>query len=73
MLAEKVYGHKGNCMTFFEFDNKAEKLSLRQILFSLPETYTGEGQASASLVSEHGKILIGSNRIHESSVIYRIN
>ena len=68
-----LINEKGNSMTFFEFDDKAGKLYPRQILPSLPETYTGEGQASASIMSEHGKILIGSNRIHESIVTYRIN
>ena len=68
-----LINEKGNCMTFFEFDDKEGKLYPRQILPSLPETYTGEGQASASIMSEHGKILIGSNRIHESIVTYRVD
>ena len=68
-----LINEKGNCMTFFEFDDKEGKLHPRQILPSLPETYTGEGQASASVVSKNGEILIGSNRIHESIVTYRIN
>lgn len=68
-----LINEKGNCMTFFEFDDKEGKLYPRQILPSLPETYTGEGQASASIMSKHGKILIGSNRIHESIVTYKIN
>ena len=60
-------------MEFFEFDDKTGKLAPRQILPSLPDTYTGEGQASASIMSENGKILLGSNRIHESIVTYRID
>ena len=68
-----LINEKGNSMTFFEFDDKEGKLHPRQILPSLPETYTGEGQASASVLSEHGRILIGSNRIHESVVTYRVN
>lgn len=68
-----LINEKGNSMTFFEFDDVNGKLYPRQILPSLPDTYTGEGQASASVMSKNGRILIGSNRIHESIVTYRIN
>ena len=68
-----LINEKGNRMTFFEFDDKAGTLTPRQTLPTLPETYTGEGQASASIVSRNGKILIGSNRIHESIVLYHLD
>jgi len=68
-----LINEKGNYMEFFEFDAETGKLHPRQILPSLPDTYTGEGQASASILSKNGKILIGSNRIHESIVTYRID
>lgn len=68
-----LINEKGNTMTYLEFDEKEGKLAARQILPTLPETYTGEGQASASILSRDGKILIGSNRIHESIVLYRID
>ncbi len=68
-----LINEKGNAMTFLEFDAGKGKLHARQILPSLPDTYTGEGQASASILSQNGKILIGSNRIHESVVTYRID
>jgi len=68
-----LINEKGNVMTYLSFDEKAGKMKALQRLSSLPETYTGEGQASASILSENGKILIGSNRIHESIVTYRIN
>lgn len=68
-----LINEKGNAMTFLEFDAEEGKLQPRQILPTLPETYTGEGQASASLLNERGDILIGSNRIHESVVLYRID
>lgn len=60
-------------MTFLEFDEKSGTIKGRQNLPSLPETYTGEGQASASVLDQKGEILIGSNRIHESIVLYRID
>lgn len=68
-----LINEKGNKMTYLEFDEKKGTLAARQNLPSLPDTYTGEGQASASLLDEKGDILIGSNRIHESIVLYRIN
>lgn len=68
-----MINERDSSMTYFEFDEKRGKLIPRQILSTLPDTYTGNGQASASLVDPTGQILIGSNRIHESLVLYRIN
>ncbi len=68
-----LINEKGNYMTFFEFDVKTGTLKGRQNLPTLPETYMGEGQASASILDKNGDILIGSNRIHESLVVYRID
>ena len=68
-----LINEKGNKMTYLEFDETTGTLTARQNLPSLPDTYTGEGQASASVLDEKGEILIGSNRIHESIVLYRID
>lgn len=68
-----LINEKGNKMTFFEFDWEKGTLTARQNLPTLPATYTGEGQASAAVLNEKGDILIGSNRIHESLVLYRID
>jgi len=68
-----LINEKDNSMTYFEFDDKNGKLTPRQILPTLPDTYTGFGQASASILNCNGQILIGSNRIHESLVLYRID
>ncbi len=68
-----LINEKGNKMTFFEFDQEKGTLTARQNLPTLPATYTGEGQASAAILNEQGNILIGSNRIHESIVLYRID
>lgn len=68
-----LINEKGNKMTFFEFDEVNGKLTALQNLPTLPATYTGEGQASASVLNEKGDILIGSNRIHESVVVYRVD
>lgn len=68
-----LINEKGNSMTFFLFDNKKGTLQACQNLPSLPDTYTGEGQASAVVLDKKGTVLIGSNRIHESIVLYRID
>lgn len=68
-----MINEKDNTMTYFGFDEEQGTLEPRQILPTLPDTYTGEGQASASIIDPTGRILIGSNRIHETLVLYRIN
>lgn len=68
-----MINEKDSSMTYFTFDAKKGKLTPQQILPTLPETYTGDGQASASIMDKTGTILIGSNRIHESIVLYRID
>ena len=71
----RVYlvNEKGNSVTYYEFDDMAGKLTALQIIPSLPETYTGQGQASAVLLSPNEEFLYETNRIHESVAIYRVN
>lgn len=71
----RVYGinEKGNSVTFYEFDEATGTLEARQIVPSLPETYTGQGQASAVLIHPTKPFLYVTNRIHESIAWYRIN
>lgn len=68
-----LINEKGNAVTYYDFDANNALLTPLQILPSLPETYTGEGQASAILVHPNNKFVYASNRIHESIVTYRIN
>lgn len=68
-----VVNEKGNSVTYYDFDDKAGKLTALQIVPSLPETYTGQGQASAVLLSPSEEFLYETNRIHESVAIYRVN
>ena len=44
-----------------------------QKVSTLPDTYTGAGQASTVAVDEAGKVLIGSNRTFDALVWYRID
>lgn len=68
-----LINEKDNTMTYFSFDVEMGVLKPRQILPTLPDTYTDEGQASAAIIDPTGQILVGSNRIHETLVLYRIN
>lgn len=68
-----VVNEKGNSVTYYDFNDKAGKLTALQIIPSLPETYTGQGQASAVLLSPSEEFLYETNRIHESVAIYRVN
>ncbi|MCI7224350.1 MAG: lactonase family protein [Fusobacterium gastrosuis] len=68
-----LVNEKGNTITFYEFDEYKGELKARQILSTLPETYTAEGQASAVVIHPNGEYLYASNRIHESIAIFKIN
>lgn len=68
-----MINEKDNTMIYFEFDDLTGQLTPKQILPSLPDTYTGEAQASASVIDPTGQILLGANRTHDSLVLYRIN
>lgn len=65
-----LINERGNCVTFLVFDAQKKALDARQIVSTLPETYTGEGQASAILVHPSGKFVYASNRIHDSIAVY---
>lgn len=62
----------GNYITFFEFDDKSGKLKPKENIPTLPNNYTGHSQASAVVLSPDEKILVGSNRIYDHLVLYRI-
>ena len=68
-----LVNEKGNCVTVYDFDDTKGILTPRQIVPSLPDTYTGQGQASASLVHPSGRFVYASNRIHESVAVYKVN
>ena len=68
-----LVNEKGNYVTYYDFDDQTGKLTARQIISCLPEDYTGQGQASASLVHPNGKFVYASNRIHESLAAFKVN
>lgn len=68
-----LINEKGNAVTYYEFDESVGQLTPLQIIPSLPETYVGQGQASAIIVHPSDQFVYASNRIHESIVTYRVN
>lgn len=72
---KRVYliNEKGNFITYYRFDEQEGILESRQIIPSLPETYTSQGQASAILLSPNEKFVYATNRLHDSIVTYRVN
>lgn len=65
-----LVNEKDNTVTFHIFDAETGTLEPKQILPTLPETYTGEGQASAILVHPDGDFVYASNRIHDSIAVF---
>ncbi len=68
-----LINEKGNSVEYFEFDETTGVLTPKQKVSTLPDTYTGEGQASTLVIDETGTILIGSNRTYDALVWYRID
>lgn len=68
-----LVNEKDNTVCLYYFDAEKGHLEARQILPTLPETYTGEGQASGITISRNGKFLHVSNRKHDSIATYAIN
>lgn len=71
----RVYliNEKGNDVTYYNFDSEGGILTPLQIVNTLPETYVGEGQASAIALHPNEKFLYATNRIHDSITAYRVN
>ena len=55
------------------FDYKNGQLTAKQSVSTLPTDYKGENSCADVHISPDGKFLYGSNRIHDSIVIYGIN
>ena len=64
---------KDYSVTFYEFDEGEGKLIAKQILPTLPDTYTGDGWASGIVLSRDGKFIVVSNRKHDSITSFSID
>ena len=63
----------GNTMTAFAYDAGAGKLTELQTLPTLPDGFSGTSHTADVHVHPSGKFLYGSNRGHDSIVIYGID
>ena len=68
-----LVNEKDNTVCLYYFEAAKGILEARQILPTLPATYTGEGQASGIVISHNGRFLHVSNRKHDSIATYAIN
>lgn len=60
-------------MTAFRYDGEAGSLQPIGTVSTLPESFQGENTTAEVAVSEDGRFLYGSNRGHDSIVVYSIN
>lgn len=63
---------KDYSVTYYHFDEIEGTLKPKQILPTLPDTYTGDGWASGIIMSQDGKYIIVSNRKHDSITSFQI-
>ncbi len=63
---------KDYSITFYHFDKEQGVLTPKQILPTLPDTYTGDGWASGIAMTSDGNFVIVSNRKHDSVSSFRI-
>jgi 6-phosphogluconolactonase (cycloisomerase 2 family) len=68
-----ILNENSSTVTFCVFNREKGQLEARQIVSTLPETYTGENQAAEILVSPDGKWLYASNRTHDSIAHFSID
>lgn len=63
---------KDYSVTAYQFDTASGTLTPRQILPTLPDTYTGDGWASGIVIMPDGKHIVVSNRKHDSITSFAI-
>lgn len=64
---------KDYSVTCYEFDAAQGLLTPKQILPTLPDTYTGDGWASGIVMDPLGEYVVVSNRKHDSLTSFRID
>ncbi|GGD46739.1 lactonase family protein [Paenibacillus nasutitermitis] len=60
-------------ITAFTYEAKSGPLSMVETVSTLPDGFQGENSCAEIAVSEDGRFLYGSNRGHDSIVVYAIN
>jgi 6-phosphogluconolactonase len=68
-----VINELSSTITAFSYDEVRGELTVIQTISTLPDSYEGENACADIHVSPDGKYLYGSNRGHESIVVYAID
>jgi 6-phosphogluconolactonase len=68
-----VINEMGGTMTDFAWDGAAGTLTEIQTISTVPDGYTGQKWCADVHVHPSGKFVYGSNRTHDSIVIYRVD
>ncbi|NOV04584.1 lactonase family protein [Paenibacillus planticolens] len=68
-----VINELGSTVTAFSYDEEQGSLAEIQTVSTLPDAYEGENACADIHVSPDGKYLYGSNRGHDSIVVYAID
>ncbi|WP_235549957.1 lactonase family protein [Paenibacillus sp. Soil766] len=68
-----VINELGSTVTAFKYDEERGELSEIQTIPTLPVSYDGENACADIHISPDGRFLYGSNRGHDSIVVYEIN
>jgi 6-phosphogluconolactonase len=68
-----VIGELSNTIAVFGYDPAKGELSLLETVKTLPEGFTGTSYTAEIEVSPDGRFLYGSNRGHDSLVVFRID
>nr|WP_213618944.1 lactonase family protein [Paenibacillus sp. J22TS3] len=68
-----VINEVNSTIAAFSYDKSSGKLSALEVVSTLPEGYQGENITAEIAVSCDGRYLYGSNRGHDSIVVYQIN
>lgn len=68
-----VINELDSTVTSFQYDSEAGVLQTLDTFSTLPDGFSGENSCAEILVSPDGKFLYGSNRGHDSIVVYAID
>lgn len=68
-----VLNELDSTVTSYAYSIQTGRLTPRQILSTLPETFTGNSRASEIQVDGEGRFLYASNRGHDSIAVFRID
>jgi 6-phosphogluconolactonase (cycloisomerase 2 family) len=68
-----VVNELDNTVAAYRWDAAAGTLAAVQVITTLPTDYVGNSTGAAIVVSPSGRIVLASNRGHDSIVVYRVD